>query len=286
MKIAVTGATGFVGHHVVHQLAETPHEVLAIGRDEERLQALPARSMALDLHDPGGDLYRRLREPDLLIHLAWDGLPDYRGRIHIERNLWDSYRLVRDLVDGGLGRVACVGTCYEYGLQQGCLAEDLPPAPVTAYGVAKDSLRRFLESLARETPFQLSWLRLFFLHGEGQPQRALIPSLERAIAEGQEHFDMSGGEQQRDFMEVGDAARAIVGASLQTRIPGILNICTGSPMTVRNLVEQRIHELGSSIRPRLGVYPYPDHEPMEFWGDTRRLNRALAAYDEESRGDD
>lgn len=282
MKIAVTGATGFVGGHVVRQLTETPHEVVAIGRNVERLGKLPARSLQLDLHDIGPGIYDQLGQPDLLIHLAWDGLPDYHGRIHIERNLWDSYRLVRALVDGGLERVVCVGTCYEYGLQTGCLAEALPPSPVTAYGVAKDSLRRFLESLAAETPFRLSWLRLFFLYGEGQPARALLPSLERAIAEGRERFDMSGGEQLRDFMEVGAAARSIALASLQTRVDGILNICSGSPMTVRALVERRIHELGSSIRPRFGVFPYPEHEPMEFWGDTRRLSLALASHDEVS----
>ncbi|HOP41549.1 MAG TPA: hypothetical protein PLI53_10955, partial [Geobacteraceae bacterium] len=56
---------------------------------------------------------------------------------------------------------------------------------------------------------------------------------------------------------------------------GIVNACSGNPVSVRRLVEERITARGSSIRLNLGYYPYPDYEPMAFWGDTRKLSRLL-----------
>lgn len=282
MRVLVTGASGFIGGHVVRYLQEkTSCDVIATGRDEKRLRRLGASFVVLDLHRVGPDCYELLGRPDVLIHLAWDGLPAYREPIHIDRNLWDSYRFLHWMIDRGLARLSCVGTCYEYGLQEGCLAEDRPAAPVTAYGVAKDTLRRFLECLQETRSFQMCWLRLFFIHGEGQHPHALLAQLDHAIASGADSFDMSGGEQLRDYLEVTAVAEAIVKATLQSKVDGIFNICSGVPISIRSLVEHRILEHGSFIRPRLGVYPYPDYEPMAFWGDASRLHQAMAAFDEE-----
>jgi len=280
VKVLVTGATGFIGGHVVRALQEhCSCDIVATGRDQEKLDRLGVPSVAMDLADGQGDFYQRLHEPDVLIHLAWPDLSSYRAPIHIERHLWDSYRFVVAMVEAGVQRVSCIGTCYEYGLQQGCLAEDLPTAPVTTYGVAKDSLRLFLESRLDIESTEFHWLRPFYTYGEGQPNRALLPQLDLAIDRGAETFAMSGGAQIRDYLEVTDLAVAIIKTSLQSEVTGITNICSGKPVTVRALVEQRIEEKGSSIKPQFGFYPYPDHEPMEFWGDTSRLDRAVAAYD-------
>jgi len=47
---------------------------------------------------------------------------------------------------------------------------------------------------------------------------------------------------------------------------GIVNICSGKPKSVRSLVEQWVSENDWNIQLELGYYPYPDYEPMEFWG--------------------
>jgi len=280
VKVLVTGASGFIGGHVVRALQEhLSCDIVATGRDQEKLDRLGVPSVAMDLSSCAPDTYEKVGRPDTLIHLAWPDLSSYREPAHIERHLWDSYRFVVAMVEAGVRRVSCVGTCYEYGLQEGCLAEDLPTAPVTTYGVAKDSLRLFLETRLDLESTEFHWLRPFYTYGEGQPSRALIPQLELAIERGAETFAMSGGEQVRDYLEVSELAVAIVKTSLQSEFTGITNICSGKPVTVRALVEQRIEASGSSIKPQFGFYPYPDHEPMEFWGNTARLERAIASYD-------
>jgi dTDP-6-deoxy-L-talose 4-dehydrogenase (NAD+) len=171
------------------------------------------------------------------------------------------------MIQHGLASLTVSGTCFEYGLQGGCLSEDTPAIPSTSYGVAKDSLRRFLETIRSHHPFRLLWIRLFYLYGEGQNKSALIPQLDSAIGRGENEFNMSGGEQLRDYLPVEDAARRLVTLALNPSCDGIVNICRGAPISVRRLVEEHIARRNASIHLNLGHYPYPQYEPMAFWGD-------------------
>lgn len=275
-KIAVTGATGFVGKHLVGFLKSLDDvRVIAVGRSEERLRELKTDYVVHDINRQDPDCFERLERPELLIHLAWEGLPNYNELFHVERNLMGNFRFLGDMIRAGLPCLTVAGTCYEYGLQSGCLGEDTQPAPTTCYGIAKDALRRLLEALRKGHDFRLVWARLFFLHGAGQHPRSLIPQLDAAIDAGADTFDMSGGEQLRDYLPVAEAAALIARLSLLTEPDGIYNICSGLPVSVRNLVEQRIRQRGSTIHPNFGAFPYPVHEPMAYWGDDMRLRRAL-----------
>jgi dTDP-6-deoxy-L-talose 4-dehydrogenase (NAD+) len=160
-------------------------------------------------------------------------------------------------------------------MQAGCLQEDLAPVPATVYAVAKDTLRRALALLAETTPFDLRWLRVFYLYGNGQLPTSLYSLFHAAVARGDRQFDMSKGDQLRDFMKVEDAAAAIVRVALAPKAPGIVNICTGRPTSVRSLVERWRAELGADIELNLGAFSYPSYEPFAFWGDDTRLSRLL-----------
>ena len=118
-----------------------------------------------------------LGRPDALIHLAWGGLPNYQSLHHYEQELPAHYRLLKDLVGDGLTNLVVAGTCFEYGMQSGPLGETMAAVPANPYALAKDTLRQQLQLLQRELPFALTWARLFYLHGEGQAQTALLPQL-------------------------------------------------------------------------------------------------------------
>ncbi|MBF0531053.1 MAG: NAD-dependent epimerase/dehydratase family protein [Deltaproteobacteria bacterium] len=213
--------------------------------------------------------------------MAWEGLPHYQELFHIERNLINDYFFLKSMIEQGLKRLTVTGTCYEYGLRDGCLSENIPTCPTTCYGLAKDTLRRFLEALQPSSPFNFKWTRLFFMHGPGQNPNSLIPLVDLAVKSKTPVFDMSGGEQLRDYLPVEKTAELIVKVSLQSRYNGIFNICSGRPISVRRLIEQRIEEQGGRLKLNLGALPYPKHEPMAFWGDVSRLNMAIQAYEEE-----
>lgn len=275
-KITVTGATGFIGRHVVSFLRDNKiGNVLASGRDINKLRKLGVDYIAYDTDVENDNIFHILGEPDILIHLAWSGLPNYNETFHFEHNLIKNYRFLKNMIKGGLKSLTAAGTCYEYGLQSGCLSEMVLPYPTTSYAIAKDALRRFLEALQKQYPFRLRWARFFFLYGEGQNPRALIPQLEKAIKDGLESFNMSGGEQLRDYMKVEEAAKLITAVSLQEKLDGIFNICSGKPISVRNIAEQVVALNKSNINLKLGALPYPDHEPMAYWGDKTKLDMII-----------
>jgi dTDP-6-deoxy-L-talose 4-dehydrogenase (NAD+) len=273
MKIAVTGATGFIGRHVLTELARQGVEVTALARHGTALPG--ARVVQLDIHTAPSDAFELIGRPDALIHLAWGGLPDYRSLHHFEQELPAHYRFLKNMVASGLKNLVVVGTCFEYGKQSGQLGEELETHPSNPYGYAKDSLRRQLEYLRAAHPFNLTWARLFYLYGEGQAESSLLPLLSKAVARGELSFDMSGGEQLRDYLPVAEVARSLVALALKQADPGVVNICSGQPISVRKLVEGWIAENGWTIGLNLGRYPYPDYEPMAFWGDRRKLNALL-----------
>jgi nucleoside-diphosphate-sugar epimerase len=143
--------------------------------------------------------------------------------------------------------------------------------PTLPYALAKVRLRRQLLELQREHPFVLQWARLFYMYGEGQHPASLLAQLDRAIASGSATFDMSGGEQVRDFLPVTEVARKLVAIAEHPDWTGVTHVCSGQPITVRAFVERHIASRGATIKLNLGVYPYPDYEPMAFWGRSERL---------------
>jgi dTDP-6-deoxy-L-talose 4-dehydrogenase (NAD+) len=285
MRVAVTGATGFIGRHVVAELLRRRHSVVASALSEDEASKLPwfgqAEFEGMDLHGEFGDPFELLGRPDVVIHLAWEGLPNYQQLFHLEENLFHQYRFLRASLSGGLRHLVVAGTCLEYGLQNGCLAEDTSTAATTAYGLAKDLLRRMLEQLGKVHPFVLQWVRVFYPYGDGQHPNSLLPQLSRALERGDPEFPMSGGEQLRDYLAVTEVARRFVRIAEQTEVTGVINCCSGSPISVRRLVEEYLNRSGRSIRLRLGVYPYPDFEPMAYWGDLRKWHQIESNTDVE-----
>lgn len=277
MRVAVTGASGFIGRYVLVDLAHRSIDTIAVTRDVARLGdwAKPARVVEMDIGQPTRALFDQMGRPDVLIHLAWDGLPNYTSRHHCETELPRQYRFLKTLVEGGLPSLLVTGTCFEYGMQSGSLTEDLPTKPSNPYGYAKDALRRQLEFLWAAHHFVFTWARLFYVYGEGQAKSSLYSQLTEAVLREDQSFNMSGGDQLRDYLPVGEVARLIVELAIRRCDAGVVNVCAGKPVSVRRLVEGWLGEHRWEIQLNLGHYPYPDYEPMAFWGDRRRLDSIL-----------
>lgn len=277
MRVAVTGASGFIGRHVLAELSRHGVEVVAVTRDAARLNDAKesVQVVAMDIAQTEANCFELLGKPDVLIHLAWDGLPNYRSLHHFETELPRQYRFLKRMIESGLPSLFITGTCFEYGMQSGALSAKNQTSPTNPYGYAKDTLRQQLEYLKATKPFNMTWGRLFYMYGEGQPGTSLLPKLKEAIAGGDKVFNMSGGEQLRDYLPVEEVAHQIVKLAMSQCDMGAVNVCSGKPVSVRRLVEQWIAENNWTIDLNLGYYPYPDYEPIAFWGE-------LALVDAES----
>ncbi|MDP2025007.1 MAG: NAD(P)-dependent oxidoreductase [Sulfuriferula sp.] len=277
----VTGATGFVGQHVVNELLARGHSVVAIARDIKRAREMPwfdrVEFIQCDLHEGFKPLFQPECLPNAIVHLAWPGLPNYRDFFHISKNLPADLTFLEAAVNSGVPHLLVAGTCLEYGMQYGPLTEELETSPTTPYGFAKDALRKALQLLQKKRPFTLQWMRLFYMYGEGQNKNSLLAQLDRAIDEGQPVFNMSMGDQLRDYLPIQDVAKNFVIVLENPDCQGVINCCSGMPVSVLDLVQQRCREKASDIRINRGYYPYPDYEPLVFWGMGAKLSTLKAA---------
>ena len=280
MKILVTGATGFIGNHLVQHLLKNGAEVIATSRSVEKAKQYQwfskVKYIPCDLEKEQEDYFSFLERPECIIHLAWDGLADYKNLLHFEKNVPVHYNFIKNMVHHGLKRVVITGTCLEYGMQYGQLTEDLDTKPCTPYGLGKDTLRKYLEQLLPSSSVTFQWIRLFYIYGEGQSGKSLLSQLREAVQRGDKKFNMSGGEQLRDYLPVEKVAEYIATIAQQKRIQGIINCCSGKPISIRKFVEEYLKREEYSIELNLGYYAYPDYEPLAFWGDNKKLHRILA----------
>jgi nucleoside-diphosphate-sugar epimerase len=270
VRVAVTGATGFVGRYVVRALRERgDSDIIPVSRSGGVVEGMP--SLSIDLADDIGDIFTRIGAPDAVIHCAWSGLPNYRSPHHLETDLEQQSRFLMALSDQGLRRLVGVGTCFEYGMIEGELNEDMQTEPDNPYGIAKDHLNRYLESTLVGSNCHFAWARLFYMFGKEQAPTSLYSLVNAACDRGDDRFPMSGGEQVRDFLPVETVATRLVQLALDTNACGTFNICSGEPQTVRSLVERWFAERKAPVTLELGVYPYPDYEPFAFWGSPQKF---------------
>ena len=169
-KVIVSGATGFVGQHLIPLLLNNNFQVIATSRDQQKASKFSwykdVKFIALDLSK---DQMTIDTPQDVgLIHLAWQGLPNYKSSFHIDVNLPQSYNFIKSLVLQNLSQVLVVGTCYEYGLQSGPIASITKPLPCNPYAIAKNNLREQLYALSKEYSFCFQWARLFYMYGKGK----------------------------------------------------------------------------------------------------------------------
>ncbi|MCX8080822.1 MAG: NAD(P)-dependent oxidoreductase [Bacteroidia bacterium] len=279
-KILVTGANGFIGTHVLLKGLELfPNdEWVATSSDQQKALQKPwykkVNFIPYNYLNPPADFPFVFNENDILIHSAWGFLPHFKAAEHLTIELPAQKKFIQNCVEAGLKNITILGTCYEYGMQTGCLSEDKNPAmPIIPYPKAKVELYQWVKS--SYPTLNLTWLRLFYMFGKGQSEKSLIPQLEKALSEGKTHFDMSKGDQIRDYQRVEEMAEKIVRIARLAGNHDIVNICSGQPITILQLVKNYLQSTEKHILLNTGVYPYPDYEPFEFWGCPEKMNKLL-----------
>jgi len=280
MKVLVTGATGFIGNYVVEELLKLRIQVIATSAHVIKAKEKPwfnsVKYIEHDIYlDTQEDLYKKFESPDKLIHLSWGNLSNFKSTVHIQKELPANQKFLENLIIHGLKDLTISGTCLEYGLQEGCLSEDMESKPTVAYSIAKHQLHLYLETFKNKHALSLKWVRLFYMYGNGQAPKSILPQLDKAIENGDKVFNMTKGDQIRDYLPVSKVSESIVIFALQRKIDGVINCCSGEGITVEKLIKDHLKKINKNIELNLGYYPYPDYEPMRFWGSTEKIKKIL-----------
>lgn len=247
--ILLTGATGFVGRQVLRELAARHRRARVIVRQGKQDQV--PRSAAIENIIATPDLWSAsaawwddvCQGVDTVIHAAWYAEPGQY--LQSPKNLdclAGTLHLAQAAGRAKVRRFVGIGTCFEYDLSVGHLSVATPLRPATPYAGAKAAAFMALSQYFPQQGVEFLWCRLFYLHGEGEALARLVPYLRARLMAG-EPAQLSSGNQIRDFMDVRDAGRLIVEAA-GGRAQGALNICSGTPITVRELAERIADEYG------------------------------------------
>lgn len=275
-KVLVTGAGGYVGRHTVTALADIGHEVTGTTRPGSR-QDVDPRARVCEVDILGQDIVAEQTfgfVPDVIVHLAWADGFRHNARSHIE-NLSAHFNFLTAMVDQGVAHIAALGTMHEVGYWEGAIDASTPTTPLSLYGVSKNALRRGLEiDLAGKAVFQ--WLRCYYIYGDDRNNQSIFTRLLCAVDEGKSTFPFTTGTSKYDFILVEELGRQIAAVASQTAATGIINCCTGNPVSLATQVEAFIknHELPLSLE--YGAFPDRPYDSPAVWGDATVINGIMA----------
>jgi nucleoside-diphosphate-sugar epimerase len=248
-RILVTGTTGFVGRQVVTSLAQSDVQLRLIvreGREPEAQSLVQAAAVVAtpDLFAESVEWWQhQCADIDVVIHLAW--YAESGKYLDSPQNmdcLIGSLNLAKGAMLAGVKRFVGVGTCFEYDLTAGVLSVNTPIRPITPYAAAKAALYLSLSQSLPPSSVEFAWCRLFYLFGEGEDPRRLVAYLRSRLEKG-EPAELTSGKQIRDFLDVSEAGRRIANVALGHQ-SGAINVCSGVPVTVRQLAERIADEYG------------------------------------------
>jgi dTDP-6-deoxy-L-talose 4-dehydrogenase (NAD+) len=258
--VLLTGGTGFVGRQVLRALLARGVQVRSVIRDgsqplledaatAERIVTTP------DLFAQDADWWANVcKGVDTVVHVAW--YAETGKYLQSAKNLdclVGTLQLARGAAQSGTRRFIGVGTCFEYDLSAGTLSVQTPLHPLTAYAGAKAAAFLALSQCLPQRQVEFAWCRLFYLYGEGEDARRLVPYVRARLAAG-EPVELTRGNQIRDYLDVSDAGQMIAQTALGNQV-GPLNICSGLPTTVRQLAERIADEYGRRDLLRFGARP-------------------------------
>lgn len=277
MKFLITGATGFIGQYVVAEALQRGHEVTALVRSIDKAkQVLPAnpKLQFIAVNDLQDFDTEKAAGFDRLVHLAWGEVGKYSDPNNLLGNLEPQFKFLQKVIAAGLRDITVAGTCLEYGKTEGDCKEDVAYQPVTYYGLAKLALYDMVQMLSAQYPdLKLKWLRYFYVYGIGQRPQALLSQLLAAIERKDESFNMSPGDQKRDFIHVGTLAHNTLCVAEQSDVLGVINVGNGVGMPVMDFVTSVLAQKKAQMQLNNTFYGYPGYEPFAFWGNTEKLRR-------------
>ncbi len=259
-KILVTGSTGFVGRQVIRALTQNDVDLSLIVREKhkDKVRLIPNVSNVIitkNLFSESSNWWaEKCNGIDIVVHLAWYTKPnDYLKSLKNNDCLKGSINLAKGAVQAGVKRFLGIGTCVEYDLTDGIVSVNTPLKPTTPYATSKATLFQDLKKRLSTNFIEFVWCRLFYLHGEGEDPRRLIPYLRKKLEAG-EFADLSNGNQIRDFLDVRVAGDIISKITLNNQV-GPINVCSGISTTVRQLAEKVADEYGRRDLLRFGARP-------------------------------
>lgn len=279
VKILITGASGFLGAHLVRRLSQESVEVGLLVRPESkfwRLEPLPENATLLK----GGlaDLPQAAIQsftPDAVVHAAWHGVTNqHRNDLtQISQNLLPTIELARICAEAGCKTFVGLGSQAEYGPLNKKISETDLPEPTTLYGATKLAACHLTRQVCSQFEMRWAWLRVFSTYGPMEDLSWMVPYLIRALLKG-ERPKLTACEQRWDYLFGSDAAEAIWSVIRTPGATGAFNLGSGRADSLRRIVETLRDAINPELALGIGEVPYRPDQVMHLEADISRLTGA------------
>lgn len=273
MKILVTGANGYIGSKVVKQLCDMNVDVIATDFNNTYIDSR-ATYISANIFESKDNWFEYFNRPEVCLHLAWrDGFVHNSDKHMLD--LSSHYKFLTNMISNGLKQVAVMGTMHEIGYFEGAIDENTPCNPLSQYGVAKNALRKSLEIYCAQHNCILQWMRAYYIFGDDLHGNSIFCKIRQAVSEGKKVFPFTTGKNKYDFINVNDLANQIANVVIQTDVIGIINVCSGKPISLSEQVENYIKDNNLPIKLDYGKYPDRPYDSPCTYGDNRKIQMIL-----------
>jgi dTDP-6-deoxy-L-talose 4-dehydrogenase (NAD+) len=268
MKIAVTGANGYLGQGIVKQLLDDGIEVIAVDFNTNNVDKR-AKKIDCDLFELDNP-FDYFEEPDVVLHLAWRNGFVHNSDTHLI-DLNSHCNFIKKLIEGGIKRIAIMGTMHEIGFFEGSVNENTPCNPRNMYGIAKNAFRQIVTIFCENANVTLQWLRGYYMVGNVKFGCSIFSKLSIAEKEGNKLFPFTSGLNQCDFIDYDDFCLQTAAAVEQDEITGIINICSGRPRKLSEVVEKFIEDNNFKIKLDYGKFLDRPYDSKAIWGNSKKI---------------
>jgi UDP-glucose 4-epimerase len=270
-RVVVTGATGFLGGHVLDELLAAGATVIAVADRSRtaRRSEHPAQSIETLWFDRPDQLAESVQsaKPDYVVHLHAAVTTDRSAaavRSTLETNLLPSLDLMMACAEMQVKRLILIGSGEEFGPVTGPFDENTAPDPASPYGASKAAVTAYARMFHRAFQLPVVVLRPSVVYGPFQAPRMLIPQVLQSLFEGKE-VAVTEGRQTRDFIHVKDLAKGVVRALVSEGVEGrSFNLASGEVVTVRDCLERIERITGRHGLIRYGALPYKTGEIFSY----------------------
>lgn len=281
-NVFVTGANGFIGANLTRRLLSENYEVGILKRENSDLSKI--RDLLPGLKAYNGDVrdYTSVAaalsdfRPDAVLHLVTYYRIEHTAADvgpMIDTNVRGTVNLLEAAKDSGVGLFVNTSSCAVYRMADHALSEKDPIAPQNLYALTKHHAEEECRFYADYFGMKAITLRMFPPYGPGDHERRLIPHVILSLQKGVMP-ELTTGKQLWDFVYIDDVTSAYL-AALKTgpRIKGheIVNIGTGSPVSVRDMVMEIMRLMNAEGEPKFGAIP---HRKNEVWYNSAQIGRA------------
>lgn len=275
-RVLITGGNGFLGTYLKAELEKYGAIVFSFSLGE----ANTANSFNIDITD-----YKAVKEvvdvikPEIIFHMA-AFITRERDFKHMKRmeeiNVEGTNNLLMALKEYDYSSLIYPSTSEVYGNEFSPCSENQFPQPVSPYSLTKLSAEYLIQTFSKIYNKSYTILRIFLPYGKGMPESFFIPQIVNTIKQNK-IFEMTLGDQMRDFIHVDDVIDALIMSANNPRANReIFNVCTGVGIKLNELARLINRQINGSLdNIKIGALKYRDNEIWDLRGDNSKIKEVL-----------